>query len=136
VWTIGVGHTTAAGPPAVNQGLTITAAESDSILADDLKATEGQVSGDITVQVAQHEFDALVSLCFNIGPGNFKKSSVVRDLNAGNRQAAGDAFLMWNKAGGNVITGLSNRRNRERTLFLTGHTGKLAGLRWLPAPFL
>ena len=120
VWTIGVGHTSVAGPPTVTQGLQIAAEESDQILARDLKRTEQAVLSAVRVPLAQHEFDALVSLCFNIGAGNFAKSSVLRDLNAGNRSAAADAFLMWDKAGGHVLPGLAKRRQRERNLFLTG----------------
>lgn len=120
VWTIGVGHTSAEGPPQVTAGLQITSEECDEILARDLQKTEQAVRSLITVPVTQCEFDALVSLAFNIGAGNFAKSSVHRDLNAGNRAAAADAFLMWDKAGGHVLPGLDKRRQRERTLFLTG----------------
>ena len=120
IWTIGVGHTSVEGPPNVTPGLQITSEECDQILARDLQKTEQAVASAITVPVAQHEFDALVSLCFNIGAGNFAKSSVHRDLNAGNRAAAADAFLMWDKAGGHVLPGLDTRRQRERNLFLTG----------------
>jgi lysozyme len=79
----------------------------------------------VKVTISQPEFDALVSLCFNIGPEALARSSVVRHLNAANRQAAADAFRAWNKhrdgAGKLVVSdGLTRRRAEERALFLTG----------------
>lgn len=61
---------------------------------------------------------AVVSLAYNIGLGSFAKSSVRRELNAGNVKAGCDAFLLWNKAGGIVFRGLTNRRKAERDLCL------------------
>ncbi|AZO45876.1 lysozyme [Mesorhizobium sp. M7D.F.Ca.US.005.01.1.1] len=122
VLTIGVGHTSSAGPPKVTKGLTITAAESDAILARDLAGVEASVSAMVKVPLNQNEFDALVSLVFNIGAGDFKGSSVLRNLNAGNRAGAADAMLAWNKGtvkGKKVaLPGLTNRRQEERMQFL------------------
>jgi lysozyme len=118
VLTIGVGHTSAAGNPTVSPGMTISAVQADEILARDLGKFEKYVDDAISVPMEQHEFDAMVSLCFNIGPGNFAKSSVVREFNAGDKPAAADAFLMWNKAGGKVLQGLVTRRKSERAQFL------------------
>lgn len=69
-------------------------------------------------QITQNMFDALISLAYNIGIGNLSKSSVIRHLKAGNKQQAGDAFLMWNKARGKVLAGLDRRRKVERKIFL------------------
>lgn len=118
IWTIGVGHTAAAGHPAPVRGMKISKAECDEILSRDLAKFEAAVDRAVTVSMAQHEFDALVSLAFNIGGGAFAKSSVVRRLNAGNRRGAADAFRLWNKAGGKVLQGLVNRRESERAQFL------------------
>src|SRR5881397_2781928 len=82
VWTIGVGHTSVAGPPKVTKGMTITAAQSDEILARDLSGVEASVDAMVKVPLNQNEFDALVSLVFNIGAGAFKGSSVLKNLNA------------------------------------------------------
>lgn len=123
VWTVGVGHTSAAGPPKVTKGMKITAAESDEILARDLSAVEAAVSSLVEVPLSQNEFDALVSLVFNIGAGAFKKSTVLRSLNGGNRTGAADAMLAWNKGTVDgkriVLKGLASRRQEERTQFLT-----------------
>lgn len=116
--TIGVGHTTAAGPPAVKMGMKITPQESDEILSRDLAKFEKAVDDAITEPMAQHEFEAFVSLAFNIGGGAFAKSTVARKFNAGDKPGAADAFLMWNKAGGKVVQGLVNRRESERAQFL------------------
>jgi lysozyme len=61
-----------------------------------------------------HRHAAIVSFTYNVGQGNLCKSSVARHLNAGNVKAGCDALLMWNKAGGQVLKGLDNRRRQER----------------------
>lgn len=118
IWTIGVGHTAAAGPPDPNKVLTITDAECDAILARDLAKFEAGVEKAIARPMTQNQFDALVSLAFNIGLGAFGRSSVVRHFNAGNIAKAADSFMLWNKAGGRVIPGLVTRRESERKQFL------------------
>ncbi|EXA91352.1 phage lysozyme family protein [Acinetobacter baumannii 1267820] len=59
--------------------------------------------------LAQNQFDALVSLTYNIGSGVFKKSTLLKRLNKGEYQGAADQFLVWNKAGGKVMKGLVRR---------------------------
>lgn len=115
VLTIGVGHTSAAGPPKVTKGMTITAAESDAILSRDLTLFEKAVNDAVKVPVTQNQFDALVSLAFNIGTGAFKKSTLVKRLNAGDVAGAGAAFMMWNKP--KEIIG---RRKTEQAQFMSG----------------
>ncbi|MBB3979652.1 GH24 family phage-related lysozyme (muramidase) [Rhizobium azooxidifex] len=117
-WTIGVGHTSAAGPPKVVRGMRITAAQSDEILSRDLKTFEAGVRSAVKVPLNQNEFDALVSLAFNFGVGAFSKSTLVKKLNAGDRAGSADQFLVWNRAAGKVMKGLSSRRASERSLFL------------------
>lgn len=124
VWTIGIGHTSDAGPPQVTAGMSITRAEVDSIFRRDLVQYEKAVDEAITVPITQNEFDALVSFCFNIGTGGFKKSSVVRKLNAKDRKGAADAFLLWNKP-----PEIMGRRQGERQQFLTPY-----GASVVPAP--
>lgn len=119
VWTIGVGHTSAAGEPTVSKGLKITAAKSDEILSRDLKDVEKAVFKGLKVPVTQNQFDALVSLAFNIGNTAFTKSTLLEKLNAGDRAGAADQFLVWNKDNGKVVQGLVNRRKSERLQFLS-----------------
>ena len=113
VWTIGIGHTSAAGEPVVTPDLAITEAECDAIFARDLAAYEAAVNKAIRVHIAQNEFDAMVSLCYNIGQAGFARSTVARRLNAGDRSGAAEAFLMWNKP-----AVLLSRRRAERAQFL------------------
>ena len=124
-WTIGVGHTSAAGPPAVSPGLRISRKTALAILARDLARFEEAVSAAIRVPLAAHEFDALVSLAFNIGPGRFAGSTLARRLNAGDRPGAAAAFGDWTRAAGRVLPGLVLRRQAERRLFASGDYGAL-----------
>ncbi len=117
--TIGYGHTSAAGAPVVKAGMKITAAEAEKILARDLGKYEQAVDKVVTVKPTPNQFSAMVSLCYNIGPGNFAGSSVVRRLNAGDVKGAAEAFLLWNKVHGRALAGLTRRREAERKLFLT-----------------
>lgn len=119
VWTIGYGHTTAAGPPKVERGMKITDAGADAILRQDLAKFEGYVSSAVKVPLNQNEFDALVSFTFNLGPGNLRSSTLLKKLNAGDRAGAADEFLKWTKAGGKTLPGLVKRREAERALFRT-----------------
>lgn len=120
VWTICVGHTSMAGPPKVTPGMTATLAQCTAILKHDLSGFEDAVEQAVKVPMTQQQFDALVSLCFNIGPAAFRKSSVVKYLNQGDAATAADKFLLWNKVKGRVVRGLVNRRNGERDQFLKG----------------
>ena len=73
----------------------------------------------IKVPVNQNMLDSLTSLAFNIGTGAFKKSTLLRLLNAGsNKNLVADEFLKWNKVKGNIVPGLTNRRILEKELFL------------------
>lgn len=117
VWTIGYGHTSMAGPPKVVPGLRITMTEADAILARDLGRYEAGVSKAITRPATQNQFDAMVSLCYNIGEGAFARSSVVRHFNAGDMDKAAASFALFRKSGGKVVQGLVNRRAAEAALF-------------------
>jgi lysozyme len=113
VWTIGVGHTAAAGPPAPKPGMTITREEADAIFIRDLVQFETAVRRAVRVSLTQGQFDALVSFAFNIGIGGFRKSTVVRMLNQGNYRAGADALMMWVKP-----PEITARRRSERKQFL------------------
>jgi lysozyme len=119
VWTIGYGLTSAAGLIKVGPGLTITQAQADEYLRKALVQYEMAVLAAIKKPMTQCEFDAMTSLCYNIGIGNFRKSSVVRQFNMGNKGAAKHAFHLWCKAGGKVLPGLVRRRKAEAELFGT-----------------
>jgi len=113
ILTIGVGHTSAAGPPIVTEGMVITASQCDEILARDLGKFEDAVNRAIKAPISQNAFDACVSLAFNIGAPGFMGSSVVRDINNGDMDAAADAFLLWDHP-----PELLGRRKGEQAQFL------------------
>ncbi|RVE97498.1 lysozyme [Sinorhizobium meliloti] len=125
VLTIGVGHTSAAGAPTVYKGMKITAAQADEILSRDLAIFEKGVSHAVKVPLSQNEFDALVSFAFNVGVGAFQRSTLLKELNKGNRYGAANELLRWNKAGGRVLKGLTSRRKAERDQFLNSKTSGL-----------
>jgi lysozyme len=110
--TIGVGHLIKADEQHLNTD-TLTDEQVKELLRHDLKWCSEAVESSIKVPLSQNQFDALYSLCFNIGETNFRKSTVVRKLNENDIQGAADAILMWNKPA--VLEG---RRKRERELFL------------------
>jgi GH24 family phage-related lysozyme (muramidase) len=112
--TIGYGHTKTA-----RMGQKITAAQAEELLVKDLAVFEQAVNDLVAADINQNEFDALVSFAFNVGAGALNRSTLLRALNKGRRQAAADEFLRWNKAGGRVLAGLTRRRVAERALFLT-----------------
>lgn len=111
VWTIGYGHTA-----GVHSGMTITQAQADAYLRQDIAKFEGYVNNPayvpITANFNQNQFDALVSFAFNLGAGNLRK------LCKG-RTAAQIARAMpsYNKAAGKVLAGLTRRRKAEQALF-------------------
>ncbi|OOF48723.1 muraminidase [Rodentibacter genomosp. 1] len=117
IWTIGVGHTGFVDGKPVTRGMTITAEKSREILKADLARFEKAVNANVKVLLTQNQFDALVSLAFNIGEGAFSGSTLVRKLNAGDYLGASQQFLVWKNAGGKVSQGLLNRRKREKALF-------------------
>ncbi|EHM8868126.1 lysozyme [Salmonella enterica] len=117
IWTIGTGHTGKVDGVAVHKGMTITQDTADRLLRDDLSWVEHCIAERVTVELNQHQYDALCSLIFNIGASAFIGSSVRRHLNAGDYAAAADDFLKWTRSGSNP-TLLAPRRGRERAMFL------------------
>lgn len=112
VWTVGYGHTATAKP-----GQTITRQQAEALLLSDLKDKENAVKALVKVPLTQNEFDALVSLVFNIGTGAFKNSTLLKELNAGNKKAAAGQFIRWVNVNGQQLPGLVKRRKEEKELF-------------------
>lgn len=120
VWTIGIGHT-----KDVKAGDVITYQQAINFLYQDIKEAETAVNRMVRVfdVLTQNQYDALVSLVYNIGAGNFQNSTVLRETNRRNFNLAADAFRRFNK--GRVkgvlveLKGLTRRREAERNLFLT-----------------
>jgi lysozyme len=118
-WTIGYGHTAAAGMPSVKPGMKITKAQALGILKKDLMVFEDGVERLVKRELTGNQFGALVSFAFNVGLGNLAKSSVLTAVNKGDFVSVPRRLMMWNKAAGRVMTGLSRRRAAEGDLFMT-----------------
>jgi lysozyme len=123
--TIGYGHKLLPGEKAKYPG-TIDEKTAADLLAKDVATAEAAVQRLVKAPLTQQEYDALVSLAYNIGAGEkgFAGSTALRKLNEGDYRAAADAMLMWDKITQNgqkvQSKGLVNRRNDERNLFLNG----------------
>ncbi len=114
---IGYGHSA-----DVTQGMKITADEAEVLLRKDLIIVEQEIKERLIIPVNENEFSAMVLLAYNIGTGAFGSSSVLTELNGGDRAEAADAFLMWNKIrrDGELVAdpNLTKHRKEERSLFL------------------
>ena len=117
--TIGYGHLIKNGEDFRNG---ISEAKATELLRADIAIAERAVRDNITVPLSQNQFDALTSLAYNIGTKNFADSTVVKyvnnpDLKNTTYPTLESAWKTWNKSGGHVMTGLSNRRNEEWNMF-------------------
>jgi lysozyme len=115
-WTIGYGHY----GPDVKRGQKITKTQALALLRKDVRHFEEGVERLVTTRINQNRFDALVSLAYNIGLGNFATSTVLRETNRRHFVKAAAAFRMWVKGGNppRVLAGLVTRRAREARRFL------------------
>ena len=119
VWTIGFGTTKYPNGVRVKKGDTCTLEQAKEYMRHDLIEFEHTVNSSVKVPLNQNQFDALVSLAYNIGSNAFKSSTLVKKLNTGDYQGAADQFNVWVNAGGKRMQGLVNRRDREKLLFLS-----------------
>ncbi len=115
-WTIGYGHLIKTGESFD----TITEGQAAALLADDVGTAEDAVNALVKVPLTQPQFDALVSFVYNVGVGAFRRSTLLRLLNAGDYAGAAGQFPLWRNAGGRVVQGLVNRRAAEVALFAGG----------------
>lgn len=119
ILTIGYGHT----GPDVKKGMTITEAEADALLKEDLEEHEDFVNDVVKVDINDDQKAALTSFAFNVGNGNLKASTLLRKLNDGDHAGAADEFPRWVYGTINgqkkELKGLVRRRKAERALFLS-----------------
>jgi lysozyme len=119
LWTVGVGHLIGDGkslPDSWNR--TFTEAEIDGILKSDLRRFELGVHKMLpNVPLRQHEFDAIISFCFNLGLGCFQRSTLRQALLRGDKKAAMESLVKYCRAGGKILRGLQIRRLDEKALF-------------------
>ncbi len=117
IWTIGIGSTYwENGEPVKKTDAPISQERALKLFRSTLKRYEKQVNDTVTRTLNQNQFDALVSLCYNIGTNGFKTSTVAKRVNANPCDPTiREAFEMWRNAGGKPI--LLNRRKREASLY-------------------
>lgn len=95
----------------------LTSGQVGILLAQDLKPREEVVTRMVKVQLNQDQFDALVSFVFNVGDGAFHDSTLLKLLNQGKYDEVPTQLRRWNKAGGKVVDGLVERREKEIKLW-------------------
>jgi lysozyme len=119
LWTCGVGHLIGDGkslPDSWNR--TFSQEEIDGLLKSDLRRFELGIHKMLpNVPLRQHEFDALVSFCFNLGLGCFQRSTIRQALLRGDKKAAMESLVKYCRAGGKILRGLQTRRLDEKALF-------------------
>lgn len=118
VLTIGWGHTA-----GVRDGDLCTQVQADAWLLTDVQNAVYAVNHYVVVGLDQAQFDALVDFVFNIGTGNFARSTLLRLLNAGDLAGAAKEFERWDESGGVVVAGLLRRRIAEEKEFDDGTPG-------------
>jgi GH24 family phage-related lysozyme (muramidase) len=110
VWTVGYGSTKGVGPHTAP----LNRAQASERLRSEVDAEYGAAVKALHLPLNQHQFDALVSFVYNVGPG-----ALGPELRARHWRRAADELLRWDKAGGRPLLGLTRRRRAERKLFLT-----------------
>ena len=111
--TIGYGTTR-----GVKMGMTVTKDEAEKLLQADVTPFSDRINKLVKVKLNQNQFDALVSFVYNVGSGAFADSTMLKLINQSLLDDAANQFIRWNKANGEVLTGLTRRRMTERDLFL------------------
>ncbi|MDO4826413.1 MAG: lysozyme [Bacteroidia bacterium] len=114
VWTVGYGHTAGVVP-----GMGISLEQAEAFLRQDIETAEGIVNAE-HLNLRQCQFDALVSFVFNIGGGNFRKSTLLMKVKVNpDDNSIMDEFLRWVYAKGKVLPGLQKRRLAEMKLYFS-----------------
>ena len=101
----------------VNMGDTCTQEQADAWLEEEIVEYEEHVHKAVEMPLSQHQFDALVSWTYNLGPSNLNSSTMLKVLNKGEYEDIPSQIKRWNKAGGQVKEGLVRRREAEALLF-------------------
>ena len=114
VWTIGYGHT-----DGVKEGDVISQEKANALLASDIDLFSSGVKRLVSSDITNNQLGALVSFAFNLGLGNLRHSTLLKLVNAEKFDEAAKEFTKWNKAGGQVLPGLTRRREAEKALFLS-----------------
>jgi len=114
LYTIGIGHLIKPSEKHLKTAV-LSDKEIVALFNKDIEVCQTAIAESVNARLTQFQYDALYSLCFNIGSDNFKRSTVVKRLNKNDYIGAANAMLLWNKP-----ANLEVRRRVERELFLTG----------------
>lgn len=114
--TIGYGHLLKKGEDLKYQ-TGISEPDARQLLRKDVEIAEQAVNSLCHALLNRNQYNALVSFVFNVGRGNFEKSTLLKRVNEGDFEKAAKEFLRWNRAGNKVVKGLTKRRMVESTLF-------------------
>lgn len=117
LWTIGYGTTRLNGKP-VHQGQTITQAQADEILKQQVADRQAAVEKLVKVPLTENQKTALVSFAYNEGVSAFAISTLLKKLNKKDYSGAADQFPAWIYANHKIVPGLINRRAAEKALFM------------------
>lgn len=127
IWTIGYGTTSINGAP-VYPGQTITEAQANEYLNTHLTTSVSPIINSKTkAPITQSMYDALCCFTYNLGSGNFSKSTLLKELNAGKYLDSATMFSDWTKDDGVVLPGLVKRRGSEKDLFLKNGVPNVSG---------
>ena len=120
VWTIGYGSTFFENGSKVQNGDKITLDRADRLLFDIVMKFEISVRGLVKSKINDNQLGALTSFAFNVGVTNFRKSTLLKKVNANPSDATiRNEFMRWTKAGGKVLKGLVTRREAEANLYFS-----------------
>jgi len=118
-WTVGFGSTwDSKGNPITKEQPDISEEYGELLLLRELRHTDHAIDKLVTAELSENMYSSLNSFIYNVGSGNFQRSTLRMKLNRGWYEASADEFPKWRKAGGRVLKGLVRRRKSERELFL------------------
>jgi lysozyme len=118
--TIGFGSTFYPDGRRVKLGDKITIQEAESILQHDIKRFEKEVRNSVKIEITNNQLSALISFTYNVGASAFRKSTLLRKVNANPTDLTiHNEFMRWTRAGGKVLPGLVKRRAEESKLYFT-----------------
>lgn len=120
VWTIGYGNTFYEDGTPVKQGEVISKERADRLLFQTVTRFRQHVDVAVTAQLTPNQLDALTSFAYNVGMAAFRRSTLLRKVNANpNDPTIRNEFMRWTRAGGRVLRGLQIRRKEEADLYFT-----------------
>lgn len=120
IWTIGYGNITYENGTKVKKGDKVTQQRAEELFKYFADRFAANIAPKVSVPLTQNQFNAIVSLAYNVGLGNFSSSTLLKKLNrCSSDPTIKNEFLKWANAGGKRLQGLVNRRTEEANLYFT-----------------